>query len=371
MHTASARDTMPEIHSPLDIGEKGYALIAGPCSAENPQMVDDTARQLSKDGIKYFRAGIWKPRSHPGQFEGRGQEALTWVADACLKYGLTPIVEIATPEHISLCAEHGIISYWIGARTAVNPFAVQALADAIEKSGFRDDISVFVKNPVNPDLELWIGALQRIYRAGVRRLGAIHRGFSSYDSSPLRNAPYWRLPLELMRREPRLTVVCDPSHIAGRRELVPDIAQEALDMGFKGIMTEVHPDPDKALSDASQQLSPAQFKNMADRLILRRGDTVLTELQQMRCRIDEIDSNIIRLIGERMEIADRIAVYKKQHDMPVLQPQRYDAMITERMKQAAEEGLDSKFTRLFMSLIHEESVRRQISIINRTPEHES
>ncbi len=348
---------------PTGLCEDGrMGLLAGPCSVESRELVEADAAALAALGIKNFRAGIWKPRTRPGCFEGIGAEGLAWVANACSRNGLTPYVEVATGAHVEQCLDFGIDHFWIGARTTVNPFAVQAVADMLGRR--KPDAVVLVKNPVNPDLELWIGAMQRLLNAGVKRIGAVHRGFSSYNPSPYRNEPYWKIPLELMRREPGLEIFCDPSHIAGRRGLVEDVSQQAMDMKFRGLVIEVHPRPAEALSDSAQQLSPEDFDKLLKNLIIRDKSQTDNELARLRSEIDATDDALMEIIGRRLRLAEEIGRYKKANGMPAVQPQRYGELIARRSTQAKTLGLSQDFIRRILAELHEESVKIQLDIIN-------
>ncbi|MCM1452227.1 MAG: bifunctional 3-deoxy-7-phosphoheptulonate synthase/chorismate mutase type II [Clostridium sp.] len=337
-------------------------IIAGPCSAETEEQVMATARELAANGIKIFRAGIWKPRTKPGGFEGVGEIGLPWLSRVKAETGMLIATEVANRTHVQKALEAGVDLLWIGARTSANPFAIQEVADAIAESG--KDVAALVKNPVNPDLELWIGALQRIYNAGVRRLGAIHRGFSAYGKHLYRNLPQWRIPIELRRRYPTLPIICDPSHIGGKRELVGPLSQQALDMGFDGLIIESHCDPDCAWSDKSQQVTP-EVLNFILGTIVKRDTTASTEnLALLRHEIDRIDNDLVELMAKRMEVARDIGQYKKEHRMPILQAQRYDAILSARVKQGQEMDMSGEFMRAIFSAIHEESVRQQIEVFN-------
>ena len=335
-------------------------VIAGPCSAETEEQVMTTARQLADKGCHNFRAGVWKPRTKPGGFEGNGEKALPWLKRVKEETGMLVTTEVATPKHVELCLKYGIDILWIGARTSANPFAMQAIADALRGV----DIPVFVKNPVSPDLELWIGALERINQAGIKRMAAIHRGFSSVDKNIYRNMPMWQLPIELHRRIPELPLICDPSHIGGRRELIAPLCQQAMDMGFDGLIVESHCDPDKAWSDAKQQVTPDVLDYILGLLVVR-DETVTTEgINQLRKQIDEIDNDLMDLLSKRMRICREIGQYKKEHNMTVLQAQRYSEILEKRGAQGAICGMEPSFVKSVFESIHEESVRQQIEIIN-------
>ncbi len=353
-------DLKPIISETLGIGSP--MIIAGPCSAETREQVIATATELSRNGIKIFRSGIWKPRTKPGGFEGVGAEGLEWLKEVKELTGMLLTIEVATRQHVELALNAGIDILWIGARTSANPFAMQEIADAIKESG--KDIAVLVKNPVNPDLELWIGALQRIYNAGVRRLGAIHRGFSAYGKHLYRNLPQWHIPIELRRRFPDMPLICDPSHIGGKRELVAPLSQQALDMGFDGLIIESHCEPDCAWSDKDQQVTPDVLNFILNTLV-HRDSTVTTEsLSILRQQIDEIDNELLEVLNKRMRVSREIGQYKKEHRMPVLQIGRHDEIMQSRVKLASDMGMDPEFMRTVLSAIHEESVRQQIEVFN-------
>jgi chorismate mutase len=336
-------------------------VIAGPCSAETEEQVMTTARQLAQKGCHMFRAGVWKPRTKPGGFEGHGEPALQWLKQVKEETGMLVTTEVATPEHVELALKYGIDILWVGARTSANPFAMQALADSLRGV----DIPVFVKNPVNPDLELWIGALERINGAGIKKLAAIHRGFSSYDKTIYRNLPMWQIPIELRRRIPDLAIICDPSHIGGRRDLIAPLCQQAMDLGADGLIVESHCDPDKAWSDAKQQVTPDVLDYILSLLVIR-DDTVTTEgITQLRKQIDELDNQVMDILAKRMRVCREIGQYKKEHNMTVLQAQRYNEILDKRGAQGSLCGMDSEFVKKIYEAIHEESVRQQIEIINK------
>ena len=335
-------------------------VIAGPCSAETEEQVMKTALELRMKGCHNFRAGVWKPRTKPGGFEGNGEKALPWMQRVKKETGMMVATEVATPEHVELAMKYDIDILWIGARTSANPFAVQALADALKGV----DVPVFVKNPVNPDIELWIGALERINQAGVKRLGAIHRGFSSYDKKIYRNLPMWQIPIELRRRYPDLPMICDPSHIGGRRELIAPLCQQAMDLGVDGLIVESHCDPDKAWSDAKQQVTPDVLDYILSLLVIR-DETVTTEgVTQLRHQIDELDNQLMDLLAKRMRVCREIGHYKKEHNMTVLQTNRYNEILEKRGAQGSLCGMAPEFVAQVFEHIHEESVRQQIEIIN-------
>ena len=330
-------------------------LIAGPCSAETEEQVLTTAHALAREGVKIFRAGIWKPRTKPGGFEGVGPEGLQWLRRVKEETGMYTATEVATTAHVEAALAAEVDLFWIGARTAANPFAMQEIADALRGV----DIPVLVKNPVSPDLELWIGALERIYNAGIRRLGAIHRGFTWVDRSIYRNHPFWTIPIELQRRIPELPLFCDPSHIGGKRELIAPLSQQAMDLGFDGLIVEAHCSPDAAWSDKAQQVEPATMAFIMRNLILRTMNTTTDNLNELRHEIDKLDDELIDLLARRMKVSAEIGRYKKAHNMSILQSQRYEEILARRARQAVEMGMDREFMRSVMQAIHEESIRQQ------------
>lgn len=336
-------------------------VIAGPCSAETEEQVMTTAHQLANKGIKIFRAGIWKPRTKPGGFEGKGEEALPWMTRVKEETGMLISTEVATPKHVENALKAGIDILWIGARTSANPFAMQELADSLRGI----DIPVLVKNPVNPDLELWIGALERINGAGITRLGAIHRGFSSIDQKIYRNAPMWHIPIELHRRYPQLPIICDPSHIGGRRDLIAPLCQQAMDMGFAGLIVESHCNPDTAWSDAKQQVMPDVLDFILDRLVIRESVELTESLAALRKQTDELDNELMTLLTKRMRVSREIATYKKEHNMAVVQTGRYSEILEKRGAQGQLCGMDAEFVKKIFEAIHEESVRQQTELINK------
>jgi chorismate mutase len=336
-------------------------VIAGPCSAETEEQVMTTALELASKGCHNFRAGVWKPRTKPGGFEGNGEKALPWMKRVKDETGMLITTEVATPEHVELALKYGMDVLWIGARTTANPFAMQALADALKGV----DIPVFVKNPVNPDIELWIGALERLNMAGIKRLGAIHRGFSSFDKKIYRNLPMWQIPIELRRRIPNMPIICDPSHIGGRRDLIAPLCQQAMDLGFDGLIVESHCDPDKAWSDAAQQITPDVLDYILSLLVIRDENTTTEGITQLRKQIDELDNDLMQLLAKRMRVCREIGQYKKEHNMTVLQAQRYNEILDKRGAQGALCGMDSDFVKTIFEAIHEESVRQQMEIINK------
>ena len=343
------------------IEEKRPIVIAGPCSAETEEQVMNTAHQLAKKGAKIFRAGIWKPRTKPGGFEGIGVDGLAWLKRVKEETGMLTTTEVATAKHAEEAMKAGIDILWVGARTTANPFAVQELADALKGV----DIPVLVKNPVNPDLELWIGALERINGAGVKRLAVIHRGFSNYDKTIYRNLPQWHIPIELRRRIPNLPIICDPSHIGGKRELIAPLCQQAMDLGFDGLIVESHCNPDAAWSDAKQQVTPDILDYILNLLVIRKETQTTENLSELRKQIDECDNNLIQELAKRMRVAREIGTYKKEHNMTILQTIRYNEILDKRASQGVLCGMSSNFVKKVFEAIHEESVRQQMEILNK------
>lgn len=336
-------------------------VIAGPCSAETEEQVIETAKQLAAKGCRMFRAGVWKPRTKPGGFEGNGEAALPWLNRVQKETGMLVATEVATPEHIELALKYGIDILWVGARTSANPFAMQAMADALKGV----DVPVFVKNPVNPDLELWIGAMERINQAGIKRMAAIHRGFSSYDKKIYRNLPMWQIPIELHRRIPDLPIICDPSHIGGSRELIAPLCQQAMDLGFDGLIVESHCEPDKAWSDSKQQITPDVLDYILNLLVIRSETNTTESITLLRKQIDELDNQFMELLSKRMRVCREIGQYKKEHNMTVLQSARYSEILEKRGAQGALCGMSPEFIAGVFELIHGESVRQQMEIISK------
>lgn len=353
-------DLLPLDLPGIDMAQRPL-VITGPCSAESEEQVMTTATQLAAKGFRIFRAGAWKPRTKPGGFEGHGEKALPWIKRVHDELGMLTAVEVATPAHIEAALRHGIDILWIGARTAANPFAMQEIADALH----GHDVPVFVKNPVNPDLELWIGALQRINGAGIRRLAAIHRGFSSYEKRLYRNQPMWHIPIELRRRIPELPIIGDPSHIGGRRELIAPLCQQIMDLGFDGLIIESHCNPDKAWSDSAQQVTPDVLDFILDKLTIRTEMVSTDVLKSLRKQIDECDNSLLELLARRMRICREIGQYKKEHNMQIVQTLRYTEILDKRGAQGALSGMSQGFIRDVFEHIHEESVNQQIEIVNK------
>ena len=342
------------------VDSKRPVVIAGPCSAETEEQVMETAKDLAKNGVRIFRAGIWKPRTKPGGFEGVGSVGLTWLQEVKKETGMLVATEVANKQHVEEALNAGVDVLWIGARTSANPFAMQEIADSLVGA----DVPVLVKNPVNPDLELWIGAMQRIYNAGIRQIGAIHRGFSAYGKHLYRNMPPWHIPIELRRRMPELTLICDPSHIGGKRELVAPLSQQAMDMGFDGLIIESHCDPDSAWSDKSQQVTPEVLNFIINMLVVRDTTQTTESLTLLRQQIDQIDNDLLEALSKRMRISREIGQYKKEHSMPVVQTGRYDDILNSRAAAAEELGMNGDFMKTVYQAIHEESGRQQIEVLN-------
>ena len=346
----------------LPCDKKRPIVIAGPCSAETEEQVMSTARMLADKGCHIFRAGVWKPRTKPGGFEGNGEKALPWLKEVKEETGMMISTEVATPDHVELAMRYDMDVLWVGARTSANPFAMQALADSMQ--GLQ--IPVLVKNPVNPDLELWIGGLQRLNQAGIKRLGVIHRGFSSYDKKIYRNLPMWQIPIELRRRIPGLPIICDPSHIGGRRDLIAPLCQQAMDLGFDGLIVESHCNPKEAWSDAKQQVTPDILDYILSLLVIR-DDTFTTEdIRSLRAQIDELDNSLMELLAKRFRLCREIGTFKKEHNMTILQTRRYNEILEKRGTQAGLCGMNPKFAAHIFELIHEESVRQQLAIVNQS-----
>jgi len=347
-------------------GYKGRPfLISGPCSAETEEQVMETATQLAKiKEVSVFRAGIWKPRTRPNSFEGVGTEGLKWLRNVKEETGLLVGTEVANERHVYEALKYGIDMLWIGARTSVNPFTVQEISDALKGV----DVMVLVKNPINPDIDLWLGAIERIARAGITRLGAIHRGFSTYEKTLYRNQPNWQIPIELRRRIPDLPLICDPSHISGSRQYLHEISQKAMDLNFDGLMLESHNNPKEALSDAAQQITPNDLKELLSRLILRSTSTsdpkLLDVLGELRQQIDIYDDHLLDLLEKRMKVAETIGQYKKENNITILQSIRWDEIIKKVIAKGQTKGLSSEIIDTIFKAIHQESINHQTKIMN-------
>jgi len=341
-------------------------VIAGPCSAETEDQVMKIAQELKDSDVSIFRAGIWKPRTRPGGFEGVGAIGLKWLQKAKAETGLLMAVEVANATHVKLALEHDIDVLWIGARTTVNPFAVQEIADALEGT----DKIVLVKNPVNPDLALWIGGVERLYNANIKKLGVIHRGFSTYEKTKYRNIPEWQIAIELQSRFPDLPLICDPSHITGNRNMIQQVSQQALDLNYDGLIIETHIDPDNAWSDAAQQVTPKTLKQIFKNLKVRKetdeADDYNVKMTRLRFNIDEHDDKIIEILSKRMAVADEIGALKKEKNVAVLQSQRWTEILDKMITQGAGKGLSEDFIKHIFKAIHQESIIHQERIINET-----
>ena len=350
---------------PIWESKKHPILIAGPCSAETEGQVMSIAKDLAALGnVDLYRAGIWKPRTRPGSFEGVGSEGLKWLKAVKEETGLKTTVEVANAHHVYEALKFGVDVLWIGARTTVNPFSVQEIADALRGI----DIPVMIKNPINPDLELWLGAFERLHKVGITLMAAIHRGFSTHAKSQYRNIPLWEMPIELMRRMPELQIIGDNSHICGNRHLLQSVAQQMMDLNYDGLITEVHCNPDEAWSDAKQQIVPSRYKELIDSLVLR-SETVsdanaLQTLEAIRVRIDEIDNELLNLLGKRMILADDVGRYKKRNNIAILQPDRWNEILTAAVEKGRRHELSDEFVTQLLSSIHQESIRHQIKIMN-------
>jgi len=344
-------------------------IISGPCSAETEEQTIATAKQLAATGkVHALRAGIWKPRTRPGQYEGAGEPGLQWLAAAKKETGLPITTEVANAAHVEAALKAGVDILWVGARTTVNPFSVQEVADSLKGV----DIPVMVKNPINPDLELWIGALERLNKAGITKLAAIHRGFSSFEKGPFRNAPMWDMSIELKTRIPELDIICDPSHIAGNRDLIALISQKALDLDMAGLMIESHINPDAAWSDAKQQVTPAVLGKIIADLVVRTvssdSKTFKDTLSILREQIDQLDDEIMSKLASRMKISEKIGQYKKENNVTILQVNRWEEIIQTRITLGKAMGLNQDFTQELLKLIHNESIQIQTSVMNKVAE---
>jgi len=338
-------------------------VIAGPCSAETEEQVLKIAHELKNSDVSIFRAGIWKPRTRPGGFEGVGEIGLKWLQKAKAETGLLMATEVATAAHVKLAIEHDIDVLWIGARTTVNPFAVQEIADALQGT----DKIVLLKNPVNPDLSLWLGGLERLYNANIKKLGVIHRGFSTYEKTKYRNNPEWQIAIDLQNRFSNLPLICDPSHITGRRDMIQEVSQQALDLNYDGLIIETHIDPDNAWSDAAQQVTPATLKQMFIDLKMRKPTDENAEwnkaLAMQRAYIDELDSKLIDFLGKRMVVAEKIGLLKKEKNVAILQNKRWNEILGKMILEGNDKGLSEEFILKIFKAIHQESINHQERII--------
>ncbi len=340
-------------------------IIAGPCSAESISQLRETAKAISDLNIEVMRAGVWKPRSRPNNFEGAGVEALKWIGEIQSEFDIKFVIEVAKPQHVELALAHDINLMWIGARTTVNPFAVQEIADALKGI----DIPILVKNPINPDIELWQGGIERVLSAGITKVAAVHRGFSFFQESKFRNPPAWQIPIELKRRMPEIPLICDPSHICGSRDNILEIAQKAIDLNYDGLMIETHPDPDKAFSDAEQQVTPSRLAEILHTIKIRDEKSVnqvfINQLEQLREEIDDIDREIIEAIGTRMRIIEKIGDYKKDNNVTVFQLERWKEILETRPQWGKAKLLDKNFIEELYKVIHSESIKIQTDILNK------
>ena len=355
-----------ELRTWLDDFQLNHPLvIAGPCSAETEEQVLKIAHELKNSDVSIFRAGIWKPRTRPGGFEGVGEIGLKWLQKAKAETGLLMATEVATAAHVKLALEHDIDVLWIGARTTVNPFAVQEIADALQGT----DKIVLLKNPVNPDLSLWIGGLERLYNANIKKLGVIHRGFSTYEKTKYRNNPEWQIAIDMQNRFPDLPLICDPSHITGKRDMIQEVSQQALDLNYDGLIIETHIDPDNAWSDAAQQVTPATLKQMFINLRVRKISDDESEYNQkmakLRMQIDEFDVKLLEILGNRMKVADKIGLLKKEKNVAILQNQRWNEILGKMILEGEEKGLSNEFVMHLFKAIHQESITHQEKVINK------
>ena len=345
--------------------EKSPFLIAGPCSAETEEQVVETAVRLKATGkIDLLRAGIWKPRTRPNSFEGVGEVGLPWLTKAKEITGLKTCIEVANSKHVELAMKHGVDVLWVGARTTVNPFSVQDIADAL--TGV--DIPIMVKNPINPDIALWLGGIERFEKAGITQLAGIHRGFSDYSQSIYRNKPLWQLPIEMRRLRPDIPLINDPSHICGRRDLLLRVAQKAMDLNFDGLMVESHITPNDAWSDAAQQIVPEVYAELIDSLVLRERNFTTPKYEQSilhwRTEIDAIDAQLFSLLSDRMKVVKQIGQFKKTEGITILQDERWNLIFSESLKKAEKHGLSSEFITNYLRAVHDESIDNQEGIIN-------
>jgi chorismate mutase len=345
--------------------QKRPLIISGPCSAETEEQVVQTATRLAATGkVDILRAGIWKPRTRPGSFEGIGTKGLPWLQQAKKESGLPVAVEVATAKQVEDALHFGVDVLWIGARTTVNPFSVQDVADALKGV----DVPVLIKNPINPDLELWIGAVERVANAGIKNIGLIHRGFSSYGNTEYRNAPMWHLAIEMKRRNPGMLLINDPSHICGRRDILMDVAQKAIDLDFDGLIIESHIDPDNAWSDAKQQVTPERLGEMISSIVWRTEEIDSEELhavmEKMRQQINQLDDELLQLIGQRMKVADKIGQYKKDNNITILQTNRWNAILERAYQRGDKLGLSQEFITKYFDAVHMESINHQNKIMN-------
>ena len=354
-----------QINPVLSVWNKRPLIISGPCSAETEEQILATAHRLAATGkVDMLRAGIWKPRTRPGQFEGVGKIGLPWLAKAKQQTGLPFTIEIATAKQVEDALSFGVDALWIGARTTVNPFSVQEIADALRGV----NIPILIKNPINPDLELWTGAVERVAKAGIKNIGLIHRGFSSYGNTAYRNAPMWHLAIEMKRRNPDMLFICDPSHICGRRDILLEISQKSIDLDYNGLMIESHIDPDNAWSDAMQQITPEVFGELIGKIIWRKENTdntiLHTSMEELRRQIDQLDDELMQILSERMKVADKIGIYKKDNNITILQTIRWNEILQRAIVQCEQLGLSKDFIIKYFDAVHMESINHQNNVMN-------
>jgi chorismate mutase len=360
--------SVKELEMNIKITDKWAAstpfVIAGPCSAETEEQLFETAQALHQQNISLIRAGVWKPRTRPNSFEGVGKEALKWIENICKELPVQFAIEVATPQHVEEALKHGVQVLWIGARSTVNPFTVQQIADALQGT----DTTVLIKNPINPDLALWMGAIERIYNAGIHKIGAIHRGFSSFQQSKYRNEPLWQIPIELKRLLPQIPMICDPSHICGNREMIAQVSQQALDLNFDGLIIETHLDPDHAWSDAKQQITPQSLQEILQHLEKRKSNSdnseFLCRLEELRELIDQTDRSLLETLAKRMQIVREIGQYKKLNHVSILQMDRWNEIFSSRQHWAKDLELDQNSIAELYKLIHDASIKTQTDILN-------
>ena len=346
-----------------DLNLEHPLVIAGPCSAETESQVLQIAHDLKNSDVSIFRAGIWKPRTRPGNFEGVGSIGLKWLQKVKKETGLLITTEVANANHVKIALDHDIDVLWIGARSTVSPFIVQEIADALQNT----DKIVLLKNPVNPDLSLWYGGIERLYSANIKKLGVIHRGFSTYSKTKFRNNPEWQIPIELQNKFPDLPLICDPSHICGRRDIIEETSQKALDLNFDGLMIETHNDPDNAWSDASQQITPKTLIKLMKDLVIRKESvqerSFIKELENLRIKIDDADSQILDILGNRMKVSDEIGKIKKKQNVAILQSERWNNILKKMISDGKQRGLSEDFILKIFKAIHQESINHQEKIL--------
>lgn len=357
MQFESIKTWLPSINEPL--------IISGPCGAESLDQLLKTAQQLKEiNKVSLFRAGVWKPRTRPNSFEGKGEQALQWLTEVKKQFGFKITVEVANAQHTELALKYGVDVLWIGARTTANPFSVQEIADAIKGI----DVPVMIKNPIHADLQLWIGAIERIYNSGISKIAAIHRGFHFYGKTKYRNKPFWQIPIELRTLFPNLPIICDSSHISGNKELISSVSQKALDLGMNGLMIETHYNPELALSDASQQFTPSQLNQLLSKLVLRNqlsdDELITNKLADFRKIIDEIDDELLNVLKKRMQIIEKIALHKKEQNISIFQLGRWQEILRTRVQWADKIGVSRQHIEKICILLHEESIRLQNKLMN-------